>query len=436
LQPGNLEILNAIASLYIELRKPLEAQELLNEILKKDKGHVGGRVTKARLLLTEKRNKEATEILHDIVKDQPRHARAHYYLGLAYLSENDRARAKGEFLAASEYNLPNSNAQMLLAKIYLAEGAPDLALEQLNLVLSKAPGNDRAYLLSGNAYFLKEDTKRARKAYARAAQIRPEDPAAYYQLGKLELRERRYDDAMAYLDKVLALKADHVPALTAKVSVYTAQAEPAKALSFLDEKISEHGKNLRLTAVLHATRGNVLFSQKDYEQSEADFEKALDLNPDLIAPHFFLARIHLSKNETAKAISQYEEILEKEPRVIQAYTALGTLYDGEGKKAEARNMYEKALEIDPGFAPAANNLAWMLVKEGEATDLALNLAKKAKARLPDDPVIADTLGLALTTKGLYASAVSELIDAAQKMPQNPTILYHLGLAHWKNGDKE
>jgi hypothetical protein len=25
---------------------------------------------------------------------------------------------------------------------------------------------------------------------------------------------------------------------------------------------------------------------------------------------------------------------------------------------------------------------------------------------------------------------------AEKMPRNPTVLYHLGLAHWKNGDKE
>lgn len=78
----------------------------------------------------------------------------------------------------------------------------------------------------------------------------------------------------------------------------------------------------------------------------------------------------------------------------------------------------------------------MLLGQGEEPDRALYLAKKAKAQLPEDPVVADTLGLALIAKGLYPSAVSELIDAAGKMPRNPTVLYHLGLAHWKNGDKE
>ncbi|MCK4488083.1 MAG: tetratricopeptide repeat protein, partial [Desulfobacterales bacterium] len=37
---------------------------------------------------------------------------------------------------------------------------------------------------------------------------------------------------------------------------------------------------------------------------------------------------------------------------------------------------------------------------------------------------------------LYASAISELSDAAEKMPRNPTVLYHLALAHWKNGEKD
>jgi tetratricopeptide (TPR) repeat protein len=97
---------------------------------------------------------------------------------------------------------------------------------------------------------------------------------------------------------------------------------------------------------------------------------------------------------------------------------------------------EKALEIDPDFAPAANNLAWLLLQEGQDPDRALNLAKKAKAQLPDDPSVADTLGLAFIDKGLYASAISELSDAADKMPWNPTVLYHLALAHWKNGEKE
>jgi Flp pilus assembly protein TadD len=129
-------------------------------------------------------------------------------------------------------------------------------------------------------------------------------------------------------------------------------------------------------------------------------------------------------------------MLAKQPKFIQAYMALGVIYDAEGNKVEARKMYEKALEVNPNFAPAANNLAWILLLENEDPDRALDLAKRAKAQLPDDPNVADTLGLALIHKGVYTAAIAELSEAAEKMPEHSTVLYHLGLAFWKNGEKE
>jgi tetratricopeptide (TPR) repeat protein len=309
-----------------------------------------------------------------------------------------------------------------------------LAIEQVKAVLAEKPGHYRAQVLKAMAYHLKGDFKKAREAYTHATRLRPDDPTAYYQLAKLDRHDHRYGEATANLDKVLTLKPDHVPALAAKVSLYMAQEQQAKALSLLDKQIQQHKNNPMLAAVCYEMRGSVMAAQKKYDQSEADFEKALELNSNLVAPYLSLARLYLAKDETTKAIAQYQQILEKRPKFIQARMALGAIYDAEGKTAEAQNMYEKALEINPSFAPAANNLAWLLLQQDQDPDRALSLAKKAKAQLPDDPSVADTYALALIVKGLYTSAISELSDATEKMPQNPTVLYHLGLAYWKNGD--
>ena len=183
-------------------------------------------------------------------------------------------------------------------------------------------------------------------------------------------------------------------------------------------------------------RGKILLSQNNYEQSKAAFEKALELNPELIEPHVSLAEIYQSRREIDKAIFHYETVIRKQPEFTRAYIQLGLLYEGEVKEAKARALYEKALEIDPDFAPAANNLAYMLAQTGEDPDRALYLARKAKAQLPDNPGVADTLGLTLLGKGLYHSAIAELTDAAEKLSQYPTVFYHLGLAYWKSGDRE
>jgi tetratricopeptide (TPR) repeat protein len=179
-----------------------------------------------------------------------------------------------------------------------------------------------------------------------------------------------------------------------------------------------------------------LFGQKDYKDSEAAFRKAIELKPELLSPYLSLASLHMAKNEIPQAIAQYKEILERQPRFIQAYMALGVIYETQGNRAQACEMYDQALEINPDFSPAANNLAYLMLEQAQDPDRALNLAKKAKAQLPDDPNVMDTLGVAFIAKGLYSSAISELSGAADKLPQNPIVLYHLGLAHWKNGDRD
>ena len=47
----------------------------------------------------------------------------------------------------------------------------------------------------------------------------------------------------------------------------------------------------------------------------------------------------------------------------------------------------------------------------------------------------DTLGLVYYKKGLYDNAISEFEDSMAKLPRNPLVRYHLGLAYLKKGDK-
>ena len=48
----------------------------------------------------------------------------------------------------------------------------------------------------------------------------------------------------------------------------------------------------------------------------------------------------------------------------------------------------------------------------------------------------DTLGWVYYQKGFYDSAIREFEESLQKMPDNPIIHYHLGLAYYRNDAKE
>src|SRR5262249_48102257 len=114
----------------------------------------------------------------------------------------------------------------------------------------------------------------------------------------------------------------------------------------------------------------------------------------------------------------------------------GLVYQTKGDIPKAQQAYEKVLLLNPRFAPAANNLAWLYSEHGGDKEKALELAQMAKEAAPDDPHISDTLGWILYKRGVYQRAAGLLSESAAKLPDNPVIRYHAGLAALKVGDKE
>jgi predicted Zn-dependent protease len=65
----------------------------------------------------------------------------------------------------------------------------------------------------------------------------------------------------------------------------------------------------------------------------------------------------------------------------------------------------------------------------------LSYAQTAREEKPDDPHIADTLGWIYYKKNTYLLAVNLLKEAVEKLPNEPIIQFHYGMAQYKNGDK-
>ena len=113
----------------------------------------------------------------------------------------------------------------------------------------------------------------------------------------------------------------------------------------------------------------------------------------------------------------------------------GLILQAQGKDDEARRRYERLVEVAPRAAVASNNLAWMYASRDEQLDRALQLAQAAKAELPDQPDVNDTLAFVYLKRRLPELAIPLLRLAVEKDPGNPAFHYHLGLAYLQTGDK-
>jgi tetratricopeptide (TPR) repeat protein len=113
---------------------------------------------------------------------------------------------------------------------------------------------------------------------------------------------------------------------------------------------------------------------------------------------------------------------------------LGYLYMNDGQEDKAVAIYEQALKAMPNLWSAANNLAYMLSKEGNGKgdlERAHELALKAVKLQPEQAHVIDTLGWVHYQRGETDMAIAELEKAIERAPESAIINYHMGMALMK-----
>lgn len=111
--------------------------------------------------------------------------------------------------------------------------------------------------------------------------------------------------------------------------------------------------------------------------------------------------------------------------------ALARMLETNGRLKEARGRYEDIVAKDPRAAVAAARLAALYVQGGENSGLALSLASRAKAQLPNDPEVSDVLGWVYVQNDQPRPAIPHLENAVRAEPANPRYRYHLGIAYFR-----
>jgi tetratricopeptide (TPR) repeat protein len=244
--------------------------------------------------------------------------------------------------------------------------------------------------------------------------------------------QKKDKEALAEFEKTLSLDSNFIDALSQIAEIHLAKGQAEKAL----ERCNAQLKIVPNNPVIYNLLGRIYFVEKKDDKAEEYFKKSIELDKNFLPSYMDLGSVYAKSNSYDKAIQQYEDVLKANPKLLPPYMLLGVIYEKQEKYDKAKENYEKALKIDPKFAPAANNLAWNYAERGGDIDIALSLAQSAKEQLPDDPSISDTLGWIYYKKNAYLKAIGLLKESAEKLQGNPVIHYHLGMAYFKNGQKE
>jgi tetratricopeptide (TPR) repeat protein len=158
-----------------------------------------------------------------------------------------------------------------------------------------------------------------------------------------------------------------------------------------------------------------LLKKNQYEAAAAEWNKALELEPDEAPAHNNLGLALVNTGMAEQGIAHYRKALELSPGYPEAHNNWGSALVAGGRLSEAAEQFEKALASDPEHASAHVNLGATLAQMGRV-DEAIPHLEEAVALLPEDAEAHTNLGLALAMKGQLDAAVPHLEKALAANP--------------------
>lgn len=375
----------------------VEAEKSLEEALKLDPSSSETAFGLVELI-SAKDPKKARAILERFLKDNPEQA-------AGTLHELAKLDAQEEKYAAAADKLRRSialddaesgAARLLLGQVYEVLHDTRAAIEQLRWVLSVEPEEYELWAHIGELEALAGDVDQARRTFTELKAHRPNDPAAAAWLASDAERAGDFAKAAAYLRESAALKDD---------------------------------------ATLHLRLGHYLLQSGGIKDAMKALEDARARWPKDDRINYYLALGHDDLGAHDKAVALLKEVLAVKPEDRDARWQLATILEKTGDMKAAEPEFRKLLAERPDDATTLNYLGYALADRGLKLDEARGLIERAVSLEPRAGAFRDSLGWVLFKQGRSTEAVAQLESAVRELPDDTTLLDHLGEARKGAGDE-
>uniref|UniRef100_A0A8C3RLK3 Tetratricopeptide repeat domain 37 n=1 Tax=Chelydra serpentina TaxID=8475 RepID=A0A8C3RLK3_CHESE len=177
-------------------------------------------------------------------------------------------------------------------------------------------------------------------------------------------------------------------------------------------------------AEAHALEGLIHYTQKNYQQAERSFQRAIERKAETAEYHHHLGLTYwfmgeeIRKDKT-KALTQFLKAAKLDSYMGSVFCYLGHYYrDVAGDKSRARGCYKKAFELDRTDGEAGAAAVDLSVELGDT--VFLQAALRAD---PKDSNCWESLGEAYLSRGGYTTALKSFTKASELNPESIYSIY-------------
>ncbi|WP_395831253.1 tetratricopeptide repeat protein [Archangium violaceum] len=259
---------------------------------------------------------------------------------------------------------------------------------------------------------------------ALAQHDRPKDDRAWTNLGIVQERMGRNDEAERSYRQALALKPDQQAAWENLTRLQCRTGRAAQAESSLREQLQATPNAIAPRIALV----QALLCQKRLDAAATEAKRVLKAEERNVRAMQLLAQVYYRerKYELAKMVLENARTLA--PNEAVTHNALGLVQLALGTKPAALESFKKASELKPEFAEARNNLG-ALLNEAQDYDAAIRELEAAVQAAPDFVSARLNLGNAYRGLGDFTRALAEYQHVLRLAPELPDTLFNLAILH-------
>lgn len=269
----------------------------------------------------------------------------------------------------------------------------------------------------------------SRSLFQRAVDVTRDNYYAHNYLARELARERRFDEALAHLQRAREISPFFPSALIDTGITLTRMERWREALPYFREAVRlDPG-----SAPAHRGLARVLRRLDRLDEAIAHFMVALRLRPEDDYAYFAMADAIESRKGAAAARRFFRTVLELNPESGEARFGLGLSLAEAGRFREAIAHLSRAAELLPDSAATQYNLAKAYRLSGQP-ERGLEHYRLALAIDPDLPEAHNNLGVILADRGQADEAIGHFRRSLHLNPGYMEAHYNLGLSLLRQGD--
>ncbi len=410
------------------------ARRLVEEILLADSTNGPALKMQAAWFVQDDRADEAVTLLRTAVDANPDDWEAMMLMADAFNRNGNHELARDFVSLAVEASNNAVVPSLRFAEILISEERYILAEETLVEALRGQPSNLEILSALGRVQLARQDWPRVEQIEDTLRRIGSDEAnqiATGLEVARLA-SQSEVDGALAALEAFSAAEGS-VQSVAAVVRSRLAAGDASGALEFAQNALASAPDDLALQIIVASSQ----LANGLVDEGEATLEAVIAANDQIESAWTTLIRVAFSRGGAEARDAMLDRATEAMPGSINLAWARASIIAAEGDTEGAITIYEDLYERASSSPVIANNLATLLATkrdDPESLERAFTVARRLRGS--EVPAFQDTYGWIAFRRGDVDEALTYLENAAEGLPGEPSVQYHLGMAYLAQSRKE